>query len=469
MNRFKLFILFLFIACLCEAVGQDLTRWENGLPDDPAYFPIAVWLQDPSDAPAYKLGGINLYIGLWQGPTGNQLSSLREAGMPVMCSQNSTGLGHLDDSIIVGWTQQDEPDNAQADGSGGYDPCIDPEIIEEIYDQMREKDPTRPVYLNLGQGVSYINWVGRGTCTGDTLSYPEYIKGCDIVSFDIYPVTSRYDLVRDNLWYVPQGIDNLRRWSGGSKPVWCWIETTHINSANKPTPSQVKAEVWMALIHGARGFGYFCHEWVPEFNANALLDDPVMFPAVSSINHQIHQLAAVLNAPDLPGVVSVSPGNTAVPVDIMVKHHQDTLYVFAVSMREGTTTAGFTFQGVHDGEIEVIGEDRLISVSEGRFEDTYQDYEVHLYKTPFQYTGDENGKESALRIYPNPCSDLLTIRSDFPIQHLLLTNMTGKRIEIPVGETSQFDVSRMIPGAYVLQLITNGELHHQKILIQHVY
>ena len=265
------------------------------------------------------------------------------------------------------------------------DPCIDPDIIVNYYKTIQEKDPTRPVYLNLGQGVSYIDWVGRGDCRADTLSYPEYIEACDIISFDIYPVTSKYELVRNNLWFVAQGIDNLRRWSRDNKPVWCWIETTHINSENKPTPSQVKAEVWMALIHGAKGFGYFCHEWVPEPNPKALLDDPVMFPAVSEINAQIHQLAPVLNSPDISGVVSVESGNVEVPVNIMVKHFEDSLYVFAVSMREGTATVTFTMNGIPHGEITVIGENRKLSISDGRFEDNFNNYEVHLYKIPIQH------------------------------------------------------------------------------------
>ncbi len=378
----KIKLLIIFICCLLEAKGQDKTIWINGLPDDPNHFPIAVWLQDPSDAAAYKRGGINLYMGLWQGPTESQLDILRDAGMPVMCRQNRVGLDHVNDSIIVGWTQQDEPDNAQADGSGGYDPCIDPAIIVNYYKTVQEKDPTRPVYLNLGQGVSYIDWVGRGDCRADTLSYTQYIEACDIVSYDIYPVTSKYELVRNNLWYVAQGIDNLRRWSGDNKPVWCWIETTHINSENKPTPAQVNAEVWMALIHGAKGFGYFCHEWVPEPNPNALLDDPVMFPAISKINAQIHQLAPVLNSPDVHGIVTVELGTGGVPINIMVKHYEDILYIFSVSMREGVATATFTLNGIQDVEIAVIGEDRELIISNGIFEDQYEDYEVHLYKIP---------------------------------------------------------------------------------------
>src|SRR5262245_2988385 len=34
-------------------------KWKNGLPSDEGYFPIAVWVQDPKNAPRYKAAGIN--------------------------------------------------------------------------------------------------------------------------------------------------------------------------------------------------------------------------------------------------------------------------------------------------------------------------------------------------------------------------------------------------------------------------
>ncbi len=69
----------------------------------------------------------------------------------------------------------------------------------------------------------------------------------------------------------------------------------------------------------------------------------------------------------------------------MVKHYKDTLYVFAVSMREGTATATFTLNGIQDGDITVIGEERELSISNSIFEDQYEDYEVHLYKIFIQH------------------------------------------------------------------------------------
>ena len=104
----------------------------------------------------------------------------------------------------------------------------------------------------------------------------------------------------DLLWYVAKGVDRLVKWTGGSKRVWNCIECTHISNPNaKATPHQVKAEVWMALIHGSRGLIYFVHQFKPRFNEHALLDDPEMLTAVTAINRQIHDLAPVLNSPSL--------------------------------------------------------------------------------------------------------------------------------------------------------------------------
>ena len=250
--------------------------WQHGPPADPGFFPIAVWLQDPRNAERYKRAGINLYVGLWAGPTDAQLASLKAAGMSVICEQNRVGLAHRDDPTIVGWMHGDEPDNAQEirdekTGRRRYGPPVAPAKIVANYEHLRAADPTRPVMLNLGQGVANDEWIGRGP--GASLDdYPAYVRGSDIVSFDVYPVA---DLDEPNgaefLWYVPKGIDRLVKWTGGRKLVWNCIECTRIhNPAAKATPAQVKSEVWMALIHGSRGLIYFVHQFKPQFNEHAL-------------------------------------------------------------------------------------------------------------------------------------------------------------------------------------------------------
>src|SRR5215831_19373964 len=94
--------------------GPEYYRgFSHGPPPDPTFFPISVWLQSPSNAGAYKAIGVNTFIGLDNGPTDQQLQTLTTAGVPALCDQAMVWASHLSDPIITGWTQQDEPDNAQ--------------------------------------------------------------------------------------------------------------------------------------------------------------------------------------------------------------------------------------------------------------------------------------------------------------------------------------------------------------------
>jgi hypothetical protein len=366
-----------------EGGPEYYAKWPNGPPSDPNFFPIAVWLQSPSRAVEYAAIGINTYIGLWEGPTEAQLAALTAAKMPVLCAQEGVWSSHLSDPTILGWTHQDEPDNAQPDGNGGYGPCIEPSVIVSLYQTMTANDPSRPVYLNFGQGVANTDWIGRGVCTGKTEMYPEYAKGADIVSFDIYPVNADDPGVHGKLEYVAKGVDLLRSAVQDQKPVWVWVETTNFNgNGNQPTPAQIRSEVWMALIHGARGVGYFAHVFEPSFIEAGILADPTIKAAVQQINEEITALAPVLNTPPLADLVTTKSSNAAVPVDVMVKASGGSLYVFAIASASGSTTATFTLSTATGSALEVIGESRSIDVSAGSFSDDFADYAVHLYKLP---------------------------------------------------------------------------------------
>jgi len=382
-------LILLLAASPCGADGQgrkstgDYGRWAHGPGKDDAYFPIAVWLQHPKNAARYKAIGINLYVGLWKGPTESQLSALKKAGMPVICHQNAVGLKHAGEGTIVGWMHGDEPDNAQRrKDRKGYGPPIEPARIVADYEKIRAADPTRPVLLNLGQGVAWDGWIGRGVRTGHPEDYPEYVKGCDIASFDIYPAVSTRRQVAGKLWLVAHGVRRLRKWAGPKRVVWNCIECTRIsNTKVKPTTHQVRAEVWMSIIHGSRGLIYFVHQFKPRFIEAGLLADGEMTRAVAGINKQIRELAPVLNSspPSEPAVAISSP--SAVPIAVMTRKHRGATYVFAVAMRDIPAAATIRIPDLPAAATaEVLGEGRKIPIKNGQFRDNFKGYEVHIYK-----------------------------------------------------------------------------------------
>jgi len=360
--------------------ANPYAQWENGPSADPGYFPIGVWAQDPRNAAKYRDIGVNLYLSLPGGPTAQQLADLRKAGLKTICHQNQFGLANLDDSTVIGWMHGDEPDNFTRDETGTkWVPKKSPQQIIADYKRVRQNDPSRPVLLNLGQGVANDYWKGGWAKEKD---YIELVKGCDIVSYDIYPMCSSRKEVAGKMELIGLGVERLRKWTNDEKIVWFITEATHIqNETRMATPEEIRSEVWMAIIHGARGIIYFCHQWKPTKDFAFPIHDPVVKETLTVLNAQIMELAPVLNSPTIEGLVSVTSANPAVPVKTMVKRYGGDLYVFAISMRPDATAVTFQIQGLTgDAEAEIVGENATVKIKGGRFTQTYADYAAHIYR-----------------------------------------------------------------------------------------
>jgi hypothetical protein len=352
---------------------------ENGFPSESAFFPIAVWMQPPRVATSYKAMGVNTYVGLWEGPTEEQLAELARNGMYVVAAQNEIGLNSPNRGIIKGWLHQDEPDNGQVAGLGRFGPCVPADEIVRRSRSMRARDASRPVMVNFGRGVADPLWPGRGTCTGDEAYYDIAIQDADVLSFDIYPVGSDTPRVKGKLEYVAQGVANLVKRAKPGQRVWTLIETTALDPARPVKPEELRSEVWMALIHGATGITYFVHEWANGFREDGIFRHPDIVREVAKVDRTIASLAPILNGPDLTGKVSVS---SSVPIALMAKRGDDALYLFCVAMQNKLSTARFAISGLATAQADVIDEGRTVKVSGGVLEDDFDGYGVHLYKIP---------------------------------------------------------------------------------------
>lgn len=362
--------------------------WTRGLPTDPGFFPIAVWLQGSEHATELAQLGVNVYVGnnaSTDALAASDLAILKSQGMYAIIGQDSVGLASIDDPTIVGWWMTpDEPDNAQPASGGGYGPPVAPSTMVTQYDAYRAADPTRPVWLGLGQGVAYDAWEGRGSNPP-----PEsgYVPASDIVSFDVYPYNAcsgdtNQKAICDQFWLNAFGVDRLHQWSNRNQAVWTDFETTVINAGTTsgPTPAETVSEVWLALIHSASGICYFIDSWQPSFREDAIFEDAAMVSAVTALNAQIKSLAPELNSGTIPGLVTVTSSDTTTPVDTLVKASGTTLYVFSAVSRAGTTTASFAITGMTgNGVATVVGENRTIPVAAGGFSDAFAANGVHIY------------------------------------------------------------------------------------------
>lgn len=138
--------------------------WSRGIPANPSFFPIGVWLQGSWHATELAALGINIYIGNNSGTdslAASDLATLKAQGIYAIVGQDSVGLANIDDPTIIGWWMTpDEPDNAQPVSGGGYGPAVNPSTLVTEYGSYKTADSTRPMWLGLGQGVAYDAWEG---------------------------------------------------------------------------------------------------------------------------------------------------------------------------------------------------------------------------------------------------------------------------------------------------------------------
>lgn len=370
-----------------DSLIRDLL-YNQLVPYDQDFFPIGVWMQNTSESriQQYKDIGINTYVNLSDGASGfneSAYNTLKNSGMKAIVYQNDYARNNMDKAreVVLGWFLRDEPDNARTIAGWPNIP-LPPEELQNEYAVYKSYDQTLPVYVNFSKGIADPNgYKGRGPDTRYTYMYPEYAKGADILSYDIYCSNDGHPLS-----FIGAGVDNLYGYSNGKQPVWAFIETTKIRASKgtRPTPEQVKAQVWIALVHGAKGIQYFAHQIDPFVEPGMLMDEYTdIREMVASVNQQITELAPVLNSPSTSGYATVESGNEDVSIHMMTKDYNNNKYIFAVCVDDDSTAGGSTtgtFSVASGSYVEVLGEARVIPIVNGRFSDDFDPHGVHLYK-----------------------------------------------------------------------------------------
>ncbi|MFP4057726.1 MAG: sugar-binding protein [Candidatus Brocadiia bacterium] len=355
-------------------------RFEEGPLEEPDFFPIGVWLQPAGVAETYARMGVNVYVGgvdSYPRPRDRAfLDAIHKHGHYAICPYKKQYVEEKlhEHPAFLGWMFGDEPDNA--DRQTGQVKHT-PEELLATFARIRRDDPAHRVYLNLGQGVANERFVGRAATDEQ---YAAYADACDILSFDVYPCNSIRPRGPQRLHLVAKGIARLRTWGGPEKLVWCWIEANKIHKGpgRAPTPEEVKTQVWMALVHGADGYGFFCHSWAGKrLKVSGI--EPQMREALAGINAEVHRLAPVLNSPAVPDGATVATGGDG-GVDVRVARHDGATYVFAVNMVREPAEATIAVRGVGDGQAEVLFEERTVAVRGGRLSDGFAPYAVHRYR-----------------------------------------------------------------------------------------
>ncbi|MFA6110377.1 MAG: hypothetical protein WDA75_16545, partial [Candidatus Latescibacterota bacterium] len=264
---------------------------------DTSVYPIAVWAMPARTAPAFAELGVNLFVAEQGGAKGwcDTLAANGCVGFVHWRSNRSEAQRQaiLASPGFLGWMHGDEPDNPDVVDDVFLPYHVLPQRLLADYEEMKGSSTPAPMYLNLGQGLAN----GMAQSTPDSV-YPAFCAAADLVCYDVYP-TSTQEGGAERLHLVARGVERLRRFAGPDKPLWIWLECTRIDGTRgdvgnrAPLSHELRAEVWMSILYGADGIGYFPHQFNPYRGG------PTAIPAEIQVemrltNGLLHRLAPVL-------------------------------------------------------------------------------------------------------------------------------------------------------------------------------
>ena len=372
-------------------------KFENGLPSSPNFFPIGVWFEsvlNQQDLSKDQAMGLNTYVEL---TADSDVSVARGAGMYVVSSFTRPE--------VNGFLVTDEPDMWAGPGTGHWtgnypgqgDVCrpSDEQCGYTVMETLLQNAPEGFLtYANFGKGVAF--WE-----TDEEAA--RFVNYTDIVSADNYWFTdpnicgpgeggrgpggdgeemsvAECRLAANYGWTVQRVRDLVS--PERSKPVWNFVEVGHPAGedwAPTITAEQIRAAVWSGIIHGARGIVYFNHNFGGNCISQHVLREAcgdAVRPAVIAVNQQLADLAPVLNAPFVDGLVTVQG-----PADVAVKIHNGAFTLIAGSTDHASHEITLILECATADTATVIGENRTLPVVNGIFTDTFDDGNaVHIYQ-----------------------------------------------------------------------------------------
>lgn len=354
-------------------------------------------------------------MGVEHSPDIFPLTNITNQGLYAMPNQDEWTLAEVgNNASAVAWFISDECDM----GYGGCSGDENNELSQQqaYVNKVKGYNDGRFMHANFGNGILRTFW------SPNTMD--EHSQLMDSASADKYTYTSPdVGSIIDGMHDAPDwpnGVPVARAYSYGwqadqmkrfqnvnsPRPVWTFIETArpYIGEAGSRTITgdQMEGAVWSALIHEARGIAYFQHNNSPSgCTANySIIECTDVHNKVKAINAKVKSLAPVLNTQSYYNATRVVNGFTYYyftfnnATDTMLKTYNGSAYIFAalgMHCNNTTCTSGTTDSigsktftlpdGVNGTSVEVVGENRTLSVSNRTFTDTFaNEYTHHVYK-----------------------------------------------------------------------------------------
>jgi len=290
---------------------------------------------------------------------------------------------HKDNPAILCWEIADEPTYTW----NSAEPRIKPEPMKETYDLIKQLDNEHLVFTNHAP-VNLISTLQK------------YNNSTDIVAVDVYPVvphgiTPTYALLQDGMQgdllnpYISQVgeyIDKMKKVVNDSKPVFAvlqgfaWEMLKPENERNEamikyPTYKESRFMAYNAIVHGASGILYWGWGYTPQ--PSEFMDN------LYRVTSELSKMQNIVSTESISiniGKTYHELGNSVdAGIETILKKAEGNYYLIAVNSDKNKIKV--TLEGlINFNEAVVLKEDRDLSIENGNITDSFETFDVHIYK-----------------------------------------------------------------------------------------
>lgn len=244
----------------------------NGKP----FFPILMYdvPTDPASLKMFREHGFNTLVGKPEVSDvllSNGFYTAVHVGKDSVKNLAGVLVGVGMDSPALFW-KQDLLDRAKADLA-----------------MMRRLVPNRAIMNAIG----YWEDEPTGVYVGKVPSkerYEELVKVLDVAAPYLYPIPHQ------PLRSVGEAVERANRASGGKKPLLPILQLFTWQAKDRyPTPAELRCMVFLSLIHGAHGIGYYSYTNITgKKGTNIAKEQPELWQAVKQINSELAEMGPLL-------------------------------------------------------------------------------------------------------------------------------------------------------------------------------
>ena len=260
-----------------------------------------------------------LSVSASTGPRADTISE--EEKQKRLLNEVKTFMNH---PALLAWYISDEPNGFK----------IAPEILERIYNTVKETDPWHPITM---------------VFMAPFMASRDYAAAFDIVMADPYPVP------RTPVKMVSDLGKQLRDEFYGKQPQWMVIQQFGGGEwwEREPTIQETRSMTWQSIINGATGIQYFIR-WGPNF-----------FPKSTASWNECGRMA--LEVAELsPWLLSDEEANhvssSSPDIDVTSRLYKGKLAVLAVNKANKPLPLNISISGIYGGNANVLFENRNVTL-----------------------------------------------------------------------------------------------------------